>query len=217
MKNLFLALSALSLCACSIDTEELNALVDSISLQEEVTVEGITCRAEGEYPSISGLSSRQIEININSYFDKFAHQIQEEIRNCKEQYASLIEEGTELSENTTVSFRVTRLDDQYLSILLLKSKYFDGAAYPNNTIDTFVFDLSTGQPLQIEDITSTDLLPFVQKQFTKEHLGEYPSETSNPIEKFYLTDDALVLVDLFMVHAMQGVEVEVPLAEITDQ
>ena len=123
MKHLLLALSTLSLCACSIAMETTEPVIESIVLTEEYSKDGINCTAEGEYPRISELASRQVEININSYFDRATHQIQEHIRNCDEQYEALIEEGTELSEKTNVDFQVTLINEQYLSILLLQSTY----------------------------------------------------------------------------------------------
>ncbi|MDP6561327.1 MAG: hypothetical protein QF793_00190, partial [Candidatus Peribacteraceae bacterium] len=211
MKHILLSLSTLSLCACSIEMESQDPVIEPIALQEEYAEGGITCTAEGKVLRVSGLLSKQVEVNINSYFDEYAYQIQEDIRNCSTQYQAIAEEGVELSEHTTVDFHVTLIDDEHLSILLLQSKYFDGAAYPNNSIETFVFDLSTGQPIVLEDFVNDmqKLTELVSQKTSQEGLT-YPSDTSNAIEKFYLTEDAVVLVDLFSVHAVQAFEVSVP-------
>ena len=217
MKYIFLALSTLSLCACSVSETEQEPTIDSIVLLEEYTENGITCIAEGIYPKISGLTSKQVEVNINSYFDEFTYGIREDMRNCPKFLANVTEDEAELTDTTDVDFVVTRLDNQYLSIILMRSQYFEGAARPNNSIDTFVFDIATGQPIPVEDFADTSVLTeYVKTQVAKEGLGDYPSETSNPIKKYFLTEKDLVLVDLFFVHAIQAFEVKVPLAEIVD-
>ncbi len=194
--------------------ETTEPVIESIALEQEYSKDGITCTAEGTYPRISELASTLVAVNINSYFNEYAFQLQQDILNCAEQY----EDIDLIKENTTVDFHVALLNDTYLSILLLQSKYFDGAAYPNNSIESFVFDLSTGQPIVLEDFVNDmqKLTELVSQKTSQEGLT-YPSDTSNAIEKFYLTEDAVVLVDLFSVHAVQAFEVSVPLEEISDQ
>ena len=222
MKHILLSLSALSLCACSIAMETTEPVIESIALNEKSTAKGIICTATGVYPRISGLSSRQVELNIEGLIELYIYEIREGIRICPSQLEDITEDDTELTDSTDVDFKVTRLDDQYFSVVIVSSQYFEGAAHPNNTIDTMVFDLSTGQYKELEDWFDRDedyettLTEFVQKDLEERGLGDYPSDMSNSVDKYYLTDDAIVLVDLFGTHAQQAIEVEVPLAEIID-
>jgi hypothetical protein len=149
---------------------------------------------------------------VSSAYETLSPDIQEDTSAC------LKEGGAELTDSTEVDFEVTRLDDHYFSVVLSRSQYLEGAVHPNNSITTLVFDLSTGQPIPLTEFAEESvLLEYVQAQVTKEGIGTYPSETSNPIEKYCLTEESLVLVDLFSVYAVQAFEVEVPLAEIVDQ
>lgn len=214
MKNLLLSLGVLSLCACSMPLVLEDPVISSVALKEAVSEGDVTCIVEGEYPHISGLASVQVALNINSYFDEFAYGLREDIRHCPTGTGTLL-------DTTQVSFTVTRLDKQYLSVALLASQFTQGAAHPRNSIETFVFDMSTGQPITLSNlfVASTDysatLEEYVQRKAAEEYLGDYPSDTTNPIAKFYLTEDSIVLVDLFTIHATQAFEVEILFEELS--
>ena len=197
---------------------EQSASIESITLSERAESDGIVCTAEGSYPHITGLPSVQVEVNINGHFDEYAYGIRDDIEHCPQQLGDLTEDGAEVLDATDVDFEIARLDDSYLSVVLVRSQYFEGAAHPNNHIDTLTFDIVTGQPLHLEDLLTGDyelqLTRHVAAAVKLKGLGEYPNDLSNPIHKFYLTEEALVLVDLFSAHAVQAFEVEIPLESL---
>lgn len=209
------------LVGCSIEMETPEGIVEDMEISQQASAGGIRCIASGVYPHVSNLASTQVAVNINSYFDEYAYHINEDIRSCPEQLADLTVENTELLDATDVDYEVTRFDETYFSVVLLRSQYFEDAAHPNNFIDTFVFNLSSGQPMELQDFFQNDvdaeivLMRYVIEQ-AEEHELEYPSESSNPIAKFYVTEDEIVLVDLYSVHAAQAFEVHVPFRDLKD-
>lgn len=218
MRKPFFAIAILFLAGCSIDMEEMHPTVEHVFLQEEASIGGIVCTLEGSYPHIKNLDSVQVEININAAMDTFAMQTKDAIRNCPAYLAELTENAAEAKDSSVVSFDVKRLDDAIFSVVLLTSQMFEGAAHPNNTIDTFVFDLSEGQPLNLvtylRDTTSYEeiLESYVVRAMEKDGM-DIENALLNPIGKFYLTEQELVLVDLFDVHALKAFEVRIPLTE----
>lgn len=212
----------LALTACAPQISETTGAITDVEISEHASEGGVVCNASGNYPHVSNLSSSQIEANINGYLDEYARQISIDMEHCTNQYADLLAKDGTLMENTDIDYIVTRFDEVYLSILLLRSAYMDGAAHPNNMIDAYVFDMTTGQPLALEDLFAKDsnymtyLENAVREAAEREDIGTYPSDTSNPISTYYVTDTDLVLTDLYFVHAIQAFEVAIPLEDITD-
>lgn len=220
MKHIFFAIFTLILTGCSIDIEESHPTVEQVFLQEEAKLDGIVCTIEGSYPHISGLSSVQVEVNINALMDEYARKAKDGIAQCPEYFNDITEEGAEILDSTTVSYDVKLLDDNVFSVVLLSSQMLEGAAHPNNTIDTFVFDLSSGQPMSLSEYyaDTPGYEDILEKAITGSLLREemdIDGALRNPTKKFYLTNDSLVLVDLFDVHALKGFEVRIPLTPST--
>ena len=219
MKHFFFAISVLTLTGCSIDMEETHPVVEQVFLQEEASIEGITCVLEGGYPHIKDLSSVQVEININAALDAFANLTKENVRDCPAKLLELTEDDAETRDTTNVQYDVKLLNADMFSLTLLTSQMFEGAAHPNNSIEAFTFDLSTGQPITLaehfadtpgyEEILEQAIVAALQREDM-----EIDPELRNPTEKFYLTVSSLVLVDLFDVHALKGFEVSIPIREI---
>lgn len=225
MKNtLFLFAVSVLLAACSIDVEETVPTVIPVAVDETTSADGITCTAEGVYPHISNLTSEQIAVNINSVFESYAREIEGNMNTCLAYMQDLLEEDANLTDTTTVAYDVKRLDDHFFSVTLTKSQYFEGAAHPNNSITTYTFSMRDGQPIDLADLFADDvntevlLTDLINDQLTAEGIvTPYPSETANGLGSYYLTDDALVLVDLFSVYAVQGIEVRIPFTAIQDE
>ncbi len=218
MKHFFFAISVLTLTGCSIDMEETHPVVEQVFLQEEASIDGITCVLEGGYPHIKDLSSVQVEININAALDAFANLTKENVRDCPAQLVELTEDGAETRDTTQVQYDVKLLNADVFSLMLLTSQMLEGAAHPNNSINTFTFDLQSGQTIDLaeyfrdtpgyEEILEQAIAAALQREEM-----EIDPELRNPIKKFYLTRDALVLVDLFDVHVLKGFEVRIPLTD----
>ena len=216
-------LLALALTACSIGMVEERGVVTPVALEETATEGPVTCTASGHYLQVTNLMSRQVEVNINGYFDDFAFRVKRDIAACPGLMKDLVTEEAAFTDATTVRYDVKLLNQQYLSVVLTRSQYFEGAAHPNNTIETLTFDLRDGQPVTLKSLfkEGTDieslLTEHIRTTLKKERVqSAYPSETSKPMEKFYLTETALVLTDLFDVYALQGMTVEIPLTELTE-
>jgi hypothetical protein len=218
MKHTFFAAAVLLLTGCSIDIEETNPVIEQVFLQEEASIEGITCVLEGGYPHIKDLSSVQVEININAALDEFANTTKENVRDCPAQLVELTEDGAETRDITQVQYDVKLLNADVFSLTLLTSQMLEGAAHPNNSIDTFTFDLQSGQAIDLaeyfrdtpgyEEILEQAIVAALQREEM-----DIDRELRNPTEKFYLTESGLVLVDLFDVHALKGFEVRIPIIE----
>src|SRR3989344_1952862 len=213
----------LILSACSIGMVEQEGTIESVGIHERAHQGNVICEATGEYPHIGNLLSRQVEVNINAYLDDFAHRLATDIEACPDLMKDLVTDGTALRDTTDVQYAIKLLDQKYLSVVLTRSRYFEGAAHPDNTTETVTFDLRDGQPIALKNLfkesvdVETLLTEHIRKTMKKERMeSSYPSETSKPIEKFYLTETALTLVDLFDVNALQGLTVEIPLAELAE-
>jgi len=218
MKHFFFAISVLTLTGCSIDMEETHPVVEQVFLQEEASIDGITCVLEGGYPHIKDLSSVQVEININAALDAFANLTKENVRDCPAQLVELTEDGAETRDTTQVQYDVKLLNADVFSLMLLTSQMLEGAAHPNNSINTFTFDLQSGQTIDLAEYFRDTpgyeeiLEQAIAAALEREEM-EIDPELRNPIKKFYLTRDALVLVDLFDVHVLKGFEVRIPLTD----
>ena len=223
MKKTFSVLAAaLALYGCSIEMEETTPQIEGVAVQTTATENGIICIATGVYPQISNLPSRQIEVNINAIFDAYLREIESDISACPALMSDLVVEGSELTDSTNISFSVKRLDDTYASIVLVRSQYFEGAAHPNNSITTYTFSLRDGQTIALSELFTDStkaeelLTQKINDQLVVDGMeSSYPSETSNGLGAYYLTNTDLVLVDLFGVHAMQGYEVAIPFTELS--
>ncbi|PIR54522.1 hypothetical protein COU75_00375 [Candidatus Peregrinibacteria bacterium CG10_big_fil_rev_8_21_14_0_10_42_8] len=218
MKHFLFAASLLFLAGCSIDIEETHPIVEQVFLQEEASNGGIVCTIDGSYPHIKNLSSVQVEVNINATLDELALTMKEVVRNCQETLNDITELDAAVLDSTTVSYDVKLLNDKIFSVTILSSQMLEGAAHPTNTIDAFVFDLSSGQPVTLSDYFANTpgyegiLEQAIVQALQKEDM-DLDGTLRNPVEKFYLTEDALVLVDLFDVYALKGFEVTIPLLD----
>jgi len=215
MKHILFATSLLFLAGCSIDIEETHPIVEQIFLQEEASDGGIVCTLEGSYPHIKNLSSVQVEVNINAALDEIALNMKEAVRNCPATLSDIIEPDENILDTTTASYDVKLLDDTMFSVVILSSHMLEGAAHPNNTIDTFVFDLTTGQPITLAEYFEDtpgyeDILEQAITQALQREEINIDEAVRNLAHKFYITEDSLVLVDLFDVHALKGFEVRIP-------
>lgn len=218
-----ISLATVVLAACTPTLSEAQPTVEKVPLSMEEKSEGITCIAKGSYPKISGLHSTQIEVNINATLEAYVHQIERNLSACPKAMADLVETGSVLTDTTDVDFSVKRLDQDYFSIVLTSSQYFEGAAHPNNNLTTYTFSLTDGQPIALSEWF---LSPEIGEEFLVERINaqlaaddmnmEYPSDTSSGLGAYYITDTELVLTDLYAVHAVQGYEVRIPLAEMTE-
>ena len=222
MRYLLLSIGLLFLTGCSIDIEETSPVVQKVFLKEKSSLNNIVCTLDGSYPHITNLSSVQVEININATMDAFADALKENIRNCPTLLTKNTEEGTKTIDSTTVDYTVTLLNEDFYSVSLLTSQMLEGAAHPQNSIDTFVFDIHTGQPISLKDYFSNT--PNYKQQLEnavvlamKEEGIDIDSTLRNPIEKFYLTEQYLVLTDLFDVFTLKGFEVKIPFTDIKKQ
>lgn len=222
MKHILFATSLLFLAGCSIDIEETHPIVEQTFLQEEASDGGIVCTLEGSYPHIKNLSSVQVEVNINAALDEIALNMKEAVRNCPATLSDIIEPDENILDTTTASYDVKLLDDTMFSVVILSSQMFEGAAHPNNSIEAFVFNLSSGQPITLKDYFEDtpgyeDILEqAITQALAREDMG-IDDSVRNPTSKFYLTADSLVLVDLFDVHALKGFEVRIPRTDSATQ
>ncbi len=208
-------------CTPTLSETEPRVLNKSVDMQRET--DGIICIATGMYPNIENLQSTQVEANINSVLNAYYYRVERDMKNCPELLAELVEEDSEVIDTTDLSYFVKRLDDDYFSVVLVRSQYFEGAAHPNNSLETYTFNLMDGQPIALSEwFTSPEvgevfLIEKINDQLAADDMDmTYPSDTSNGLGTYYVTDDALVLTDLYSVHAVQGYEVRIPFSEMTD-
>lgn len=125
--------------------------------------------------------------------------------------------------SVTGDFTVKLKSDSILSIHSMFSSYAEGNAYPNNVLKSYNFDLTTGKEISFESLFKKDskyLIPlhkFMAEAMIKDKTindkEEFIALKKDKYE-FYLTPNALVLINLFDIHAMQAIEVAVPYAKI---
>ncbi|HNB99144.1 MAG TPA: DUF4163 domain-containing protein, partial [Leptospiraceae bacterium] len=116
-------------------------------------------------------------------------------------------------------FTVKLKTDSILSIHSSFSSYVEGNPYPNNVFKTYNFELNSGKEIAFEDLFKKDskyLIPlhkFMAEAMLKEKvISEKDEFIALKKEKydFYLTQNAIVFINLFDIHAMQSVEVMIP-------
>lgn len=129
-----------------------------------------------------------------------------------------------VTETTTVSYNVKLSTGDLVSLTYAASSYFEGAAHPNNRIEAYTIDLENRSIVPFEGLLRANsddefddlLYAAVAEAFSASGAEPYfdqrtfDAQYTRESYDFYLTRDALVVVNLFDVHAIQGLEASIP-------
>jgi len=166
------------------------------------------------YPVIKDLIDKRIEEKINS---TLAARV--------EDYKSLISisEDLGLEETLTVWYEVTYRSKEKLSIKFYIQSYIKDDDYTDITIDTFNFDLNSGEDIPLADLfkirTYKDKLnAIVQAQFNNLEVETNKDFTGlDENQAYYLKDDKLVIFYQSLVYTDdEPLEFEIPLADLKE-
>jgi hypothetical protein len=177
------------------------------------------CSFKGLIPTISilkGKNKKQLQEKVNQ---KLKTDFTKELSLYQNLCKTLSKEKIKYSVN--LYNEVTLINDQVISIFVTISEYEEGSAHPNNTYKSFNYSLLSMEPFKQETLVhNPDLfLKKVNSYIAEELVKRKVLESVNqyePKEKFdmYFTKNGVVIFNLFYVHVLQSLEVEVLYPEI---
>ncbi len=169
-----------------------------------------------KYPVLKNMVNEDIENKVNQV-----------IMNRLNDYKTLYhadEEG--YKETIYANYEVMKKGKDFLSIKFFISLYTEGAAHPNNVIDSLTFDLNTGKELTLNDLFKKDvdyqkvLNPILNDKVND--LGYELFEPYKGIEEeqgFYITEQGLVVyyqTYVYTPHAVGPLMLEVSFNQIRE-
>lgn len=193
-------------------------------MYEKASQDGVTCVLEGLYPVVSRTAPHQAIDEINALIrkeitDTYAAGVQD----CPQMYLDLIEPDSSLKETTQFGFHVEMNEKNILSITHYTSHYLEGAAHPTNLLDAFTVDVTTGTQYDLASLFRINspyrerLISIVQEQIRQDGIVAGAEDQTDFSEwVFYLRPGHLVLGNFFTVHAIQAMQVAIPLYDLAD-
>jgi hypothetical protein len=178
------------------------------------------------YPQAQIAGNASLEQWLNGYLKAQFVPAEKELADCESSVKDVA--TTPLTQTTTVSYSIKLTTPDLVSLTYTASSYFEGAAHPDNVIEAFTLDLQNRSVVSFNDLLAAhtqknfnDLLyAAVAQAFadTKQQpyfdKATFLSQYTKDSYDFYLTTDSLVVINLFDVHALQGLEASIPLYEL---
>ena len=199
--------------------------IDEATVHEEASQEGVSCILEGTYPVVRMPTSSQATDEINELIQReMLGSYVSGIQDCPALYLDLIEEGSSLTETTNFGFQIELNEQGLLSFTHYASHYLEGAAHPTNRLGALTIDTMSRETyddihsLFISDSSYKELLTaLVQWQMKVEDIFANPDVQTDFDEWiFYLRPGYLILGNFFEVHALQAMQVAIPLEKLTE-
>ncbi len=184
------------------------------------------CTFTISYPQAQIVGNPGLEQWLNNYLKTQFVPSESQLADCENSIKQAVEQP--VTQMTTVSYSVKLSTAGLASFTYVASSYFPGAAHPENIIEAFTIDLAARRVVTWNELLQpntqddfNDLLyAAVAEAFTAEgqepyfdqktFLADYTKDSYD----FYITSDSLVIVNLFDVHAIQGIEAKVPLYKL---
>lgn len=182
------------------------------SVSEEKTY-GDT-RTEFTYPVIKDLIDKRIEEKVNNT-----------LKARIEDYRNLIAATEDLAveETMTVWYEVPFRSKEVLSIKFYIKSYLKAEDYTDITIDTFNFDLRTGEDIPIADLFTIKTYKDKLNAILQVKFNELDVETNKEFagidedQDHYFKDDKLVIFFQSLVYTDDApLEFEIPIADLSD-
>ena len=111
--------------------------------------------------------------------------------------------------------------NKILSIYYYAIGYVKGSAYPNNHYKSFNFDLKKGKKVSLTGLFNNNksVKPFVNAYIAKELVKKRINESKEEFRgkkrySFYLSPKGITIINLFEVHVLQGVEINIPFKKL---
>ena len=183
---------------------------------------------EIEYPQMRGLANSTLQQRINRILEQEVKSFaglpaefprNEEIDAAEDEY-DIFEEGF-----LWMSFSVELATPSILSLQILKS-VDHGGAHPSNDTTGIVLDLDSGYKYSLDDlvlknqnyvaILKSHVERVLEKDFGNDSSNSPPELEDWPwrAHDFFLTESELVFVNLFPMHALNGVWARLPLSDL---
>ncbi|MCP5492931.1 MAG: hypothetical protein H7A23_00100 [Leptospiraceae bacterium] len=123
-----------------------------------------------------------------------------------------------------VNYEVKLNDGKIFSVYYAGLDYVYGSAYPNNTFKAFNIDVYTSKLISYKDLFkdknyTKKINDLIAKNLLKNGIIESVSEFEHDkkeVYDFYLTKDALNIINIYDFHAVQAVEAKIPFSELGD-
>ncbi len=169
-----------------------------------------------KYPVLKNIHNKDIENKVNAV-------IMDRVNNYKTLYHA-DEDG--YKETIYADYEVMKKGRDYLSLKNFISLYTEGAAHPNNVIDSLTFDMKTGKELVFKDLFNEDvdyeidLNPILNekvKELGYELFAQYQGIEEE--QGFYLTERSLIVyyqTYIYTPHAVGPLMLEVTFDDIKE-
>lgn len=173
------------------------------------------CVVDITYPHIEGLPNRTAQENINATLEaQFLFVLGPDGATCPQTDLNPSHSFTD-----SISYDVQLNARGLLSVRYLETSYIKDAPYPNNSDKSFTFHLTDGHLYSYGELFREGSLSrihsLVRESLQKQGITLL-DEAMKRTYDFYLTNDSVVLWNLFDIHAIQGTEVRLPLVNVAN-
>tara|TARA_Y100000310_G_scaffold180848_1_gene180760 strand:+ start:754 stop:1479 length:726 start_codon:yes stop_codon:yes gene_type:complete len=198
--------------------------IETATWHEEASFGGVTCVVDGTYPVVFETKSDQNISLMNNLIQKHTlDAYTDEIQDCPKMYLELVETGALLTETNNFGFQIGFNEQGLLSFTHHSSHYLEGTAHPANSLGALTIDTVSGKIYDIASLFRPEssykelLTVLVEWQMKMEGIFADPDVQTDFEEWiFYLRPGYLVLGNFFDVHALQAMQVAIPLDKLTE-
>ncbi len=162
------------------------------------------------YPQLNFLSNNKVQKSINDNLKK-------EFSAYKNVKCEDFFKNDSYQENTKYEIKLN--EKGILSIYYFSTGFLKESAHPNSVIDSFNYSLKTGKKINKnnlflqDDESNEKIIDLINISLNKQKI-DLEFEPENYKFDFYLTSTKIVFINLFEVHAAQGIEAPINYSEI---
>lgn len=175
------------------------------------------CSIKIQYPKIKPLNSGMVTLGITKKINKFLKREFQDIKKYQNEYqCNRNAKKNQPAFHLEVKYEVKLNYNHLLSIYYYAVGYLAGAIHPDNEYKAFSFDLRNGNRLLFADLfrKPSNYMAVVNKEIFQQ-LKEMDILSSQEefveVQKshydFYLTNHSIVIINLYEIHVLQSVEV----------
>lgn len=128
-------------------------------------------------------------------------------------------DGIKHGLDVTIQLKITYISKDFVSVYYTASDYMKGAAYPNNTYQGYNYSLKTGKMIALNQLLTSGWQPIIGQKIQKSLLKQkviHNDKEFHPRQSYsyYLTLKTMNIINLYDVHALQSVHVNISLSKI---
>lgn len=175
-----------------------------------------SCSIKIQYPKVKALASGMVSFGVTKKINKFLKKEFQDIKKYENEYqCNRNPKKNQPAFHLEIKFEVKLNHNHLLSIYYYAVGYTAGALHPDNEYKAFSFDLRTGNRLLFADLfrKPSNYMAVVNKEIFQQlkemdilSSQEEFAEVQKPHYDFYLTNQGIVIINLYEVHVLQSVE-----------